>query len=371
MTDVLTLFAVLFGVYLLQCIAWASRGDIAFRVDGSLVGKPVRRFLTITPTEYRLFLLHPLSPLSGAIVCEPFPLLQSSTGGSSECPDFEERSGNVAENAVVVTAGSKDAFQVVGRDILAGGTLIYKTHCHAFANILVRVLERLRGTPPGQWDRIIADEYEKMFDVSGAMSRLSEYKAHSGFLRTISVLVFVFVFCMAPLEIRLLGLGRSWPFLIASLVVCLGFTSWAFLRAHKTIYPGERDGRWQHAVTFALSPLSAMRANDVLLRDLFCAFHPLAVARVLMSDGAFRVQAEKELRNARYREGYSPPPMQRALEVFLHRVGLNVDDLLKPPQRESPTSSAYCPLCLSQFVVNEGECPDCTGVALERYWSGA
>lgn len=371
MTGAFELFVVLLGVYLLQCIAWTSRGGVAFRVDFKLNGKPVHRFLTIRRAEYRLFLVNPLSPLSGAIVCEAIPTLEMGLSAGSEWRELEQTSGITAEGAIVVPRRQKEAVHAVGRDIFAGKALVYKANSRVFANILAGLLQRVSRAAERERDRVLGHEYEKMFDVSRAASRVAEYKVNAGFLRTITVVVFVFFFGIAPLEIRLLGLGRSWPFLVAYLVTGLVCTSWAFFQAHRVIYPGQKEERWQHALTFTLSPFSAMRANDVLLRDLLCGFHPLAVAHVLLSEEEFRIQAERELRGLKYRGGAARPNegMQAALEAFIYSVGLSVDDLLKPPPRQSPRSRAYCPLCLSQFVVGEGECPDCTGVTLQRYSS--
>jgi hypothetical protein len=292
--------------------------------------------------------------------------------GSPESLDIEQTSGMAAEGMIALRPGQKQPFRTAGRNILVGDFLIYRAHSYAFANILAGLLERLRRAPQRELDRILKHEYEKMFDAPRVASRLSEYRVHSAFLRTTTVLLFVFLFGIAPLDIRLLGLGRSWPFLMAYVVGSLGCTSWAFLRGQKALYPGQTGGRWQQALTFALSPLSAIRANDVLLRDLFCAFHPLAVARILMTEENFRVQAERELRNSIYFGRTGPTEgMQRALETFLRRIGMSVDELLKPPHRDSANSCTYCPLCLSQFVIGEGECPDCIGVRLEKYPSEA
>jgi hypothetical protein len=370
MTDVLALFAVLFGVYLLQCIAWIGSGDVAFRADWRLRGKPARRFLSVG-REYRLFFLNPLSPLAGAIVCESIPEIRVEPREESGQVASEQPPGAAAEPLIVLRQGQKEAFRAVGRNIVTADTLVYKARSQVFANVLVEFLEILRNSPTNAWSRIFRRQYEKMLDASRVASRLSEYRLYSGFLRTTTFLVFVFVFGIAPLEIRIVGLGRVWPFLTAYIVMMLALTSWGFLRAQKNLYPGQPEGRWQHALTFALSPLSAIRANDFLLRDLLCAFHPLAVARIIMTEKEFQVEAERELRQAIYlrRSAWSAEGVQLALEAFIRDAGLNPDELLKPPLRESINSSAYCPLCLSQFVIDEGECPDCTGVQLKKYSS--
>src|SRR6266436_10022644 len=163
-----------------------------------------------------------------------------------------------------------------------------------------------------------------MFDTKKVADRLEEYKSHAALLRTTCVLLFVFLFLMAPVLIRLRGLERIWPVLLAYLIWSLAWIGWSFLRAHRALYPEHKEGRWQQMLVLALSPFSAIRANDVLSRDLFCAFHPMAVACVLLSKEDARVQAERTLRQNLFRAGTeasSDAAMRRALESFLARNG--------------------------------------------------
>jgi hypothetical protein len=124
-------------------------------------------------------------------------------------------------------------------------------------------------------------------------------------------------------------------------------------------------------MVLALSPFSAIRANDVLLRDLFCDFHPLAVGCVLLSKEESRVQAERHFRQVLFRMDWnvtsSDAPMRRVLESFLMKNGIPPEELLSAPQRESENCETYCPLCLAQFVLAEGECPDCGDVQLKKF----
>jgi hypothetical protein len=171
--------------------------------------------------------------------------------------------------------------------------------------------------------------------------------------------------------VRLRGLERIWPVLLAYLIWSLAWIGWSFLKAHRALYPDQREGRWQQVMVLALSPFSAIRANDVLLRDLFCAFHPLAVSYVLLSKEESRVQAERNLRQSLFRmdgdAASSEAAMRSALESFLAKSGMQREELLRPPLRESQNCLTYCPLCLAQFVLVEGECPDCGEVQLNKF----
>jgi hypothetical protein len=59
--------------------------------------------------------------------------------------------------------------------------------------------------------------------------------------------------------------------------------------------------------------------------------------------------------------------MRRVLQAFLSKNGMPPEELLSPPQRESENCQTYCPLCLAQFVLVEGECSDCGDVHLKKF----
>jgi hypothetical protein len=57
----------------------------------------------------------------------------------------------------------------------------------------------------------------------------------------------------------------------------------------------------------------------------------------------------------------------RFLEEFLERNGVSPASLLVPPRPEGPASRAYCPVCLTQYVVSGGSCQDCGNIPLARF----
>ncbi len=249
--------------------------------------------------------------------------------------------------------------------------MLFFAHSEAYATFVAGVLDRIRNKSPRERDRAFEREFEKMFDTKKVAERLEEYKSHAAFLRTTCVLLFVFLFLITPALIRLRGLERIWPVLLAYLIWSLAWVGGSFLRAHRALYPAQKEGRWQQVMVLVLSPFSAIRANDVLLRDLFFTFHPLAVACVLLSKEDARARAERNLRQSLFRmdrdAASSDAAMRRALESFLVKNGMPREELLRPPRRESGNCQTYCPLCLAQFVLAEGECTDCGDVQLKQF----
>jgi hypothetical protein len=374
MNDVQVLFLVLAAVYLLQCIGWAPLESEVLRLGWRFRAKILPEGQQLRFGQHKLFFLNPFSPLAGAIVCDLFPSVRSVAQGSSTEANPSKPREVTGRPTILLSVQEKQQVQSAGKEIRSAGGVLFTAHSEAYASFLAVVLDRVRKRLPQDRDRAFEREFEKMFDTKKVALRLEEYQTHTTFLRTACVLLFVFLFLMAPVLIRLRGLERIWPVLLAYLIWSLAWIGWSFLRAHRALYPDQKEGRWQQVMVLALSPFSAIRANDVLLRDLFCAFHPLAAANVLLSKKDFRVEAERTLRRSLFRTDQdvtsSDTAMRRALQAFLMKTGMPPEQLLNPPHRESENCQTYCPLCLAQFVLAEGECPDCGDIQLKAFPPG-
>ncbi|HKV61195.1 MAG TPA: hypothetical protein VJO16_04730 [Candidatus Acidoferrum sp.] len=371
MTEVQVLFLVFVAVYLLQCIGWAPIESEVFRIGWRLRARLLRKGSGMRFGRYKLFFLNPFLPLSGATICELFPSVRTS---KEESPAPSTPSGHdetTDRRTILLSAQDKQQVQSAGKEVRSSGRVLFLARSEAYAYFLASILDRVRKRSIQDRHRALEREFEKIFDTKRIAVRLEEYQAQTVFLRTACVLLFVFLFFLAPVLIWLRGLERIWPFLLAYLIWSLAWIGWSFLRAHRALYPEQKEGRWQQVMVLALSPFSAIRANDILLRDLFCAFHTVAIGHVLLAKEETRVLAERNLRQSMFRSDgdatSSDTLMRRVLESFLIRIGMPPDELLSPPRRESQNCHTYCPLCLAQFVLAEGECPDCGDVPLRKF----
>jgi hypothetical protein len=371
MNEVQLLFLVLVGVYLLQCIGWAPLDSEVLRIGWRFRAKLLPNRLRMRFGQHKLFFLNPFLPLSGAIVCEPFPSVTTSQEGSPAQSISSTPHEGTGRRTIRLSAQEKLPVQSAGKEVRSAGHLLLTADSEPSARFLARFLDHVRKRSAPDRDRAFEREFEKMFDTKKIKFRLEEYLAHTAFLRTACVLLFVYLFLLAPVLIRLRGLERIWPILLAYLIWSLAWIGWSFLRAHRALYPEQKEGRWQQVMVLALSPFSAIRANDVLLRDLCCAFHPVAVGCVLLSKEESRILAERNLRQSTFPmpgdATSSDAAMRRVLQSFLLRNGMPPEDLLRPPHRESENCLTYCPLCLAQFVLPVGDCPDCGDVHLKKF----
>jgi len=369
MNEVQFLFFVLAALYVLQCIAWAPAASEIFRVDWRYRAKVIPQSVRRRSGRNRFYFLNPFSPVAGAVVCEPFPSIRINSDAQPVVAP-PSKGDEFAGHATICLSEQEKQIHFEGKEVRSPNRLLFTAHSEAFAALVAGILDRVRKKPPQERARAFEREFEKMFDTKKISARLEEYRDRAGLLRVAVVVLLTFLFLLAPFLIRFWGLERIWPLLLAYLVWSLGWVGWSFWRLHRQLYAEVKEGRWQQVMVHALSPFSAIRANDLLLRDLFCAFHPVAVGHVLMSNKESRAQAERLLRQAVFRSDQSADSsdasMRRALENFLKKNEMPREELLQAPKRESENCQTYCPLCLAQFVLAEGQCPDCGDVPLKK-----
>jgi len=370
MNEVQFLFFVLAALYILQCIAWAPAASEILRIDWRFRAKVIPQSVRRRSGRNRFYFLNPFSPVAGAVVCEPFPAIRIS-GDLQPTASPPSKGDESTGRATIYLSEQEKQIHCEGKEVRASNRLLFTAHSEAFAVCVAVTLDRVRKKPPQERARAFEREFEKMFDLKKISARLEEYRERAAYLRIAVVLLLVFLFVLAPFLVRFWGLERIWPLLVAYLAGSLGWVGWSFWRLHRQLYPEVKEGRWQQVMVHALSPFSAIRANDLLWRDLFCAFHPAAVGHVLLSNKESRAQAERILRQASFRieesGDSSDLSMRRALENFLRKNGMPPEELLQAPKRESENCQSYCPLCLAQFVLVEGQCPDCGDVTLKKF----
>jgi hypothetical protein len=227
--------------------------------------------------------------------------------------------------------------------------------------------------------KAIEEMVDASLNVKAVETRRADWQKHAQPVRWLSNLLVVFIFGITPALIWFLGLALTWLWLLLSLLALTVTTATMFARAHRALYPDAHDERFTHTLTIALAPTSAMRAHDALSRPLLETFHPLAVAKSLLSDFAFKAFARRILIDVRHPQlplcSNTQPAAEvtekafrqmalAAIEQLLAQHGIKPTELCRPPARSEESSRAYCPRCESQFTTEEGQCADCGGIPL-------
>jgi hypothetical protein len=102
-----------------------------------------------------------------------------------------------------------------------------------------------------------------------------------------------------------------------------------------------------------------------LLTDLLYAFHPVAVAQRILPEREFLGFAGTELRKIKYL--YGDTLLEKVLVGFLAEQKVDVKSLVWRPEPDNLRSRSYCPVCLTQYVIDAGLCNDCDNVSLHPF----
>lgn len=240
---------------------------------------------------------------------------------------------------------------------------------------------RLVFLPLLPWTRglVLASDHSTALDANAARARIGAWRDATAALRVDAIGMFVLVFVLGPLSVRMLGWQSSWPFLAAGALVLAGLIVGDYRTAHARLSPARPRAPVAVLATIALSPASAMRSPDVLLRELVVHHHPVVIAQVLCDPEEYEHIAGAWMREQRRldalgartadatNDGAATGPPRAALEAFITATVRNARALTGPPERRDPDAVSYCPSCLDEYVRGDGECEDCGGVALERF----
>jgi hypothetical protein len=365
MSELLSLFPVLFLVYLLQCIAAAPPASVVFFLNHRLRGRILRHSWKVGRSQHRLYLLNPFWPPTGALYVDPFPL-QVQRDARGEFLGLQSVSLAPSESPVNLLSFDVPC-KIVCRDnqVLIDGQPWLSLRSEMIAKNVATVLAKLQKSPQRKRSSVLEGELRKMFSVDSVKDRLQQYSRSADSLHAACFSLFLFLFYLAPLLIYFLGLRHLWIGLLLYLMFSSCLILWLFRRSYRELYPAASGGHWQQMLTVALSPFAAIRANDALLTNLLSGFHPLAVASFILPETEFLEFAGVELRKAKFLSGDAT--LLQVLTEFLARQKVDVESLLGPPHPENLHSLSFCPVCLTQYVIDAGVCKDCDNVPLHAF----
>jgi hypothetical protein len=269
-----------------------------------------------------------------------------------------------------------------GKKVLVNGEPLFNEPSPGFATKVAQTLLQLREATRTERENLIQQTLNQSFDTSQIARQWDEFKSRTSSLRWVVNALFVYLSLVSPLIIWRFGFQRTWPFLLAALLALTFVTAMLFRTAHKNFYPDLEDDRFTHFLVILLSPVTAIRACDILSRPLFITHHPLALAKIFCSKEMFEAMSRRYWRELLYpalpicpredrlaleTEHYSRSVLQKAAERFLKRSGVETDALIQPPLPADKTCLSYCPRCLVQFTARDGLCPDCGGLPLAPF----
>ena len=378
MSELELLYLILVLLYGWECACWQPRGSVAVL---TWLGK---RWRTVFPSGLLgnqrggFVFAPPLPPLGFLISGTPLPLCLSPDGMMAAVPASLDPGLRWIFSGANLRFDDIREIKADGRKLCINGKTFLKAASPDFTAKLARRIQKLKNFKPADRDKLIKKTLEESFDTSALIRRWTEFLELSRHMRRLTNGLFAHLFFVIPAVIWTVGLRLSWHALLAVLLSLTIAIAVLFRRAHHGLYPEAEDERFSHFLVVLLSPVSAIRAQDLLSRPLLESFHPLAIAFEFCPRAESLQLAEKFWRritfdcpgaghsnpNARAIQEFSMKALRTECDAFLKRNGVNGSDLIQAPAPADQTCRAYCPICLAQFTTASGICADCGGVEL-------
>ena len=365
-----TLLVVLLLLYLSECLIWVKRESVAFV-------SAWRRWRLTTPSSWLgnarggILFLNPLPPSGKVFLSHLSPISISPSGLCAlnvQTLPSEARSpyqtGDFLPFGKIKEAGVDGSYLTINNERFAQCATAKQ------ARSLAGVIDAMVKASASKREGLARNWIAKQYSASDATIRLKEAQELIEPIQSLGLILFLFLFVLTPLLGSLAGL-MTLIVPVAIVMVALAVEiAILFRRAHKKLYPAESSERLESLVKMILCPPVAIRAADIITKNLLAEFSPIVLAEVLTGSGEpqFVRSVVLDLKHPLKHElsdksavgtiTWAASEQLRACELYL-----KPEELLAPNQREK-NSVSYCPRCLCQFVVAAEECPDCPGVQL-------
>jgi hypothetical protein len=379
------LFLLLVLLYLSDSLAWLPRPALAFVSAGRT------RWRVAHPSRYAgnarggLVFLGPLPPIGEAFVAAGSDFSVSPAGVSNASRSSFAPEGPAPAPSAAVSFTGGGTFRREGERVFGGAALLVRRRTAAAAARIHALFEDVTSLPEPDRAARIDLHHGELLDLERLRTRLAAWRAQSLPLYVMSHVYFAVAFLAIPTIFARTGLATRWTIVLSLLLATHAATLALFWRGHRRLMPEETAERWQELIKMLLYLPAAIRACDALCLPLLDAFHPLTVAAGLLYPGEFRAFARQHLLDLANPAG--PPPESEparsieswhrarwaaAARSFVKSLGLDPDELTRPPAGTGNPDDSYCPRCHQVFSSRPAAaCPDCGGVALKTFESAA
>lgn len=383
MSEEIELLLVLGAIYLVDCMVWA-RGDtiVFFRRFGRQWRHSSTEPLFVA-LQRGFFFGNPLPPLGTVLVAPHWPVSLSREGVCGYVmPTAAVGPRSVSSHRFFAW---NDCHKIAadGKSLTVDGIVLAKLDSPIRADAVASLMRKIAESPLEKRETLIAGALREQLDTRVILERLARLERAEFPARIITNLLVLHLFVAVPATIINVGLAMTWPTLLAVTAVLWLAAVVMFVMAHRSLFPSRLDLCASQSLGMLLLLPSAARACDKLWRDALADFHPLGIAYVLSGRDSFPELARHALLDERF-----PLPVEESAALndegracaeqfaktwragvheFLTEKRADLSALLSEPTRESVDCLAYCPRCLSQFVLREGRCDPCGGLALTPF----
>ena len=371
LTDTEWVLIVVATIYFFESACWVRRDALCL---GTLLGRfralPSPAFMG---NDRHKLVLGNLSPLARCFVCETWPMAVSPEG---ICLAEGEAAYHVGFEAIA------EGLAVVENELHRHDGTIVRCASKEQAKQLAAMLAEAVAASEADRGKLIGEHLDRWTDSAAVTERFAELKKLIAPLRLSGSTLFMLAFVLGPV-LYYSPWRPARPAAIIYFIVLFStwmLAVWDYAICRQQLLGERFSARWRHTGMLMLSPASAMRSSESLLRHGMAEFHPLAVAAALTTKARFAALARPMLLalenpipdevpvapDACRIDAWFRKKLLKRLHSLLRRVQIDPAELLRPaaPLGES---RSYCPRCHNQFVLAEGSCSDCKGMGLVAY----
>jgi hypothetical protein len=366
---------VLLALYLIECIVRLRLGDVAVAPRAWSKGYNIKVPTQLsTKAQHAWLFLNPIWDARTVIACDDARILFVTHGIIIREP--------VTEEWRLITFDEFSAATTSRDRVLLGNLTTIECLSVTQARDLCAYINKLQGLSDERRAKAILRRERHSMNIDYIRGDIKRFQSKTRSLRILGGIMFGLMFFVFPLASQLLGFDAG-VFLLLSAAFMTSIGGAVIYHRLLTEFDSEESTvqRWMRTIQLALYPVSLTHCIDALsVRRRQCydaATVCLAVGGRTQAEGAARAfvtrlpQAELTM-GAETANAIEEYRLRRlaALRGLLSEVGSDLDSVMAPPMALSRSCKAYCPLCLAQYVLDEGICPDCRGVRLQPLRSG-
>jgi len=370
------LLGILGLIYLTECIRWVRRGGVVF--NSAPEARVWRKSPLLNNSQGDAYIGWAFPTFGEFHVARGFPFSPHADGLLTFTAASFHQDGRPSQPALLKSWNDLSQVTAQGEKLVVSGQALWLCDTPNEAGRLaaeIRAGAALEPTRRTDWSHRLL---EAQFDVPAIRERLADSRRHLRRLRQVGSIAWSLMFLAMPVAVWRWGWTPPLWIGIPLLFACSLWISREVLRFHREWFPQAGDDRFRFVLLTALSPVTAVRAAELLDRPRFEEFHPAAFAMASLPKDASEplcaalwrdlkhprlplpaLPADQLLIESRWRD--------QVLKTFgqaASKEGFDTARWDAPPARTESNHSRYCPRCHAQSTSQGTVCQDCGGIPL-------
>jgi hypothetical protein len=374
MTEGVSIYLLLWLLYLSECFIWVSKRSLAFVSPWNKQWRLRLPSSFIAGFKNGAVPLNPWFPGTRVVVGSLSPISISPDGICAFNAQSFFDAGRPVQTPHHFAFDDIKSCTSQDRAVLINSAPFVECDNVAEARQIAHLIRQAERIPRSQRQRLIGKFLADRFDPREA---LESFAAMSKRLRPLEILCTAFfplLFILAPLMAFRYGLEELIIPAAIMMIAFAGAIAWLVWNQHQSPRSLSNE-RWSSVAKIILCPPGAIRAVGDLTAHFPMACDPLVLSALLPCDARVRFAAAY-LRDLHFpiKDGLEGPAkavvdwyraelLQQATKYAKTQTDLTLESNSAPPVFETGCRS-YCPRCRSQFTMEAGECSGCDGVSL-------